>query len=470
MDYLKKFKWVAVLYCISLAVQAQRVNVKDYGAKGDGKTIETKAIYSALNVLYKNGGGELYFPKGVYITNVIDIKPPNKMTIEIVGDAKQSIIKKNVNDPTPVAVFFSESREVNYSFSNLSIDGNYSKRNRHWKKTQNNIVEVHDATNGILIWNADKVMVKGCVIQNVHGSGVAVYSSNTLEVYDTQIKNTSDRGIIGHKLQSMITNSNVIKNTGIFTDTYHVDNVYQNHKGKYMTFYGDGIESEARVFTALNNTISNSGRIGITHDLAIDLGYYNSKATINNNTITVNNDRIYNTNPPAGIWFEQTHDVVVSNNKITIKKSQNALVSAIRFYGITGNVVCENNQIDASNYNLQLNEAIGIFEPLQSSYMIKGNTMKGKFINGISISYEKEKANLKNIVVDNNSILGTTDSLKNGMYLTLYSKLEMPKNVTFTNNKVNVQSDKHFNATYFGNSNKKFSKDSFIIKNNTFEK
>lgn len=66
------------------------VNVKDFGAKGDGVTDDHIAIVSAINSA-KNNGGILYFPTGTYInTSVIEI--PEKM--HITGDgSKNSIIK-----------------------------------------------------------------------------------------------------------------------------------------------------------------------------------------------------------------------------------------------------------------------------------------------------------------------------------------------------------------------------------------
>jgi hydrogenase maturation factor HypF (carbamoyltransferase family) len=39
-------------------------NVLDFGAVGDGKTMNTAAIASAVAAIKKAGGGELYFPAG----------------------------------------------------------------------------------------------------------------------------------------------------------------------------------------------------------------------------------------------------------------------------------------------------------------------------------------------------------------------------------------------------------------------
>lgn len=49
-------------------------NVKDFGAKGDGLTKDTKAIQDALNSISKEGYGTLYFPSdGVYLTGSLNL-------------------------------------------------------------------------------------------------------------------------------------------------------------------------------------------------------------------------------------------------------------------------------------------------------------------------------------------------------------------------------------------------------------
>ncbi len=42
------------------------LNVREHGAAGDGKTLDTPAINAAIAMLAKGGGGTVYFPAGVY--------------------------------------------------------------------------------------------------------------------------------------------------------------------------------------------------------------------------------------------------------------------------------------------------------------------------------------------------------------------------------------------------------------------
>ncbi|MBI1343316.1 MAG: glycoside hydrolase family 28 protein [Terrimonas sp.] len=49
-------------------------NVKDYAAKGDGVTRDTKAINACIEAVSAAGGGTVYFPAGKYLTGSIHLK------------------------------------------------------------------------------------------------------------------------------------------------------------------------------------------------------------------------------------------------------------------------------------------------------------------------------------------------------------------------------------------------------------
>ncbi|MGY4385746.1 polygalacturonase [Pedobacter sp. UYP24] len=56
------------------SAQAPVYNVKKYGAKGDGKNLDTKAIEKAIGAAAKVGGGTVYFPAGNYLSVTIHLK------------------------------------------------------------------------------------------------------------------------------------------------------------------------------------------------------------------------------------------------------------------------------------------------------------------------------------------------------------------------------------------------------------
>ncbi|HTQ30286.1 MAG TPA: glycosyl hydrolase family 28-related protein [Opitutaceae bacterium] len=54
--------------------QSHTFNVRDYGATGDGKTIDSPAINKAIDAAAAAGGGTVYFPAGTYASYSIHLK------------------------------------------------------------------------------------------------------------------------------------------------------------------------------------------------------------------------------------------------------------------------------------------------------------------------------------------------------------------------------------------------------------
>lgn len=49
-------------------------NVRDFGAKGDGVTLDSPAVNKAIETAVANGGGEVFFPAGTYLCGSIRLK------------------------------------------------------------------------------------------------------------------------------------------------------------------------------------------------------------------------------------------------------------------------------------------------------------------------------------------------------------------------------------------------------------
>jgi hypothetical protein len=92
------------------------VNVREFGAKGDGVADDTRAIQSAVNAA--RPGETIYFPAGTYKVSNFDVK--NRAGLSFAGEGRKSVIKQN-----PLAeriATFSGSTEI--SISNLAFDAN----------------------------------------------------------------------------------------------------------------------------------------------------------------------------------------------------------------------------------------------------------------------------------------------------------------------------------------------------------
>ena len=58
------------------------LNVKDYGAKGDSLTKDTKAIQETINACHKEGGGTVRIPRGSYIIGTLYLKSNITLSLE----------------------------------------------------------------------------------------------------------------------------------------------------------------------------------------------------------------------------------------------------------------------------------------------------------------------------------------------------------------------------------------------------
>ncbi len=65
---------IAFLLPYNLNATGINYNVRDYGAKGDGKTIDSEAINQAIEAAAAAGGGTVYFPAGNYLSYSIRLK------------------------------------------------------------------------------------------------------------------------------------------------------------------------------------------------------------------------------------------------------------------------------------------------------------------------------------------------------------------------------------------------------------
>ena len=66
------FSLAAITGCFVL--HAKDVNIKDHGAVGDGKTMNTVFLQKAIDECNASGGGKVFFPEGIYLSGTIAMK------------------------------------------------------------------------------------------------------------------------------------------------------------------------------------------------------------------------------------------------------------------------------------------------------------------------------------------------------------------------------------------------------------
>ena len=95
---VKHFLSAITLLAVSLTAFAERVDMKQAGAKTDGKAINTTLINQTIDRLEKGGGGTLFFPAGKYLTGPIRMK--SNITLELEAGATL-LFSTNFDDYLP---------------------------------------------------------------------------------------------------------------------------------------------------------------------------------------------------------------------------------------------------------------------------------------------------------------------------------------------------------------------------------
>lgn len=69
-------------FILPAILAAANFQVRDYGAKGDGKTIDTKAIQKAIDAASAAGGGTVIFQPGVYLSGSLFLKSRTNLRVD----------------------------------------------------------------------------------------------------------------------------------------------------------------------------------------------------------------------------------------------------------------------------------------------------------------------------------------------------------------------------------------------------
>src|SRR5689334_3968449 len=65
---------------------ARVYNVRDYGAKGDGTTLDTAAVQAAVDACHRDGGGTVLVPSGVFQIGTVELR--SNITLHVAAAGK----------------------------------------------------------------------------------------------------------------------------------------------------------------------------------------------------------------------------------------------------------------------------------------------------------------------------------------------------------------------------------------------
>lgn len=280
------------------------LNIKSFGAKSDGKTLNTKAVQTAIDSCARTGGGEVLIPAGgVYVTGTIFLKTNVFLRLES-GATLQGSPRMADYDKKFPHLIVAERAENTGIFGNGVIDGNGAafwdanflpkERPEPWliffycKKLKFENVQLLNSPAHVLVLDHCEEVVVNAVrivnhLQSPNTDGIDVTDSRNVFITHCYIE-TGDDGIClkSHDLmiENVIATSNIIISddaaikfgtggaVGVRYCTFS-NNIIRNSRYGIALFQMDGGRYEHCQFT--NTVIQTGSRHKTEYPIFIDI-------------------------------------------------------------------------------------------------------------------------------------------------------------------------------------------------------
>jgi polygalacturonase len=209
---------IAVVCTFSLAFAlsaAAALNVRDYGAKGDGVAKDTAAIQAAIDAAEKQGGGEVHVPPGRYISGTLRLKNYVTLYLEAGSTLAESPDNEDFDKYEELSFKSVSDNETTYFHYGLvtadgvhnigivgqgTIDGNRTHRRGPKTialKSSQYItimgITVQNSPNySISFWGCDYVNVIGVTVLNSYADGIDPDSSRYVRIANCYVDSDDD--------------------------------------------------------------------------------------------------------------------------------------------------------------------------------------------------------------------------------------------------------------------------------------
>ncbi len=317
---------------VSTTATPQVIDITQYGAKGDGTTLNTSAIQQAINACPP--GGKVDVPAGVFKTGALWLKSDMTLDLEqgatLLGSENAAdypgtyTIGKNSTEMRPASLLNVTDKTSSKAgaFENIRIVGKGMIDGNGWKRGADTSDELGNtlpqyiysdntkvSQDGILAKNqVEAALAKGidrkAAYSQYRSSLISLRDANNVYIADITIRNPANHGIVFMKSQNVTEN-------GVIHQTFNADN-------------GDGVEFSNSQNIMVLNSVFDTGDDCI--NFAAGIGQAASKQQPTQNAWLFNN------------YFRHGHGAVVMGSHTGA--------------GIA-NVTAENNVMNQTNIGLR---------------------------------------------------------------------------------------------------------------------
>lgn len=389
------------------------INVKNFGAKGDGKTDDTKAIQNAVDAAPENIQSVIYFPKGVYILrsykvteNYLEnyfIRMHSNITFKGVG--KISVIRLgshlfDKNDRNATAQLFLGIKVQNITFSSLMIDMNGA----------NNLVPqsaFFKNQRAIFINQGSNVTVKNITIKNCSGRNMIMLAGkgqraivqnsaflNGGHYVGTAVenKNQSDFSFVyfdwdsSRAINNLVQQENIDVALGGITGGIELHGSYNYATGNKIIGCSPGLYICSTGHAIKKTTVEKNNFINCTKGVSFWVNYPMDSILIKNNYIQLTDYR-------DGWKDYVSSGILIPNGNTEQYAFKYANASTVKNLVITGNTIIT-SPVEAGSRTAGM--------VLHSIYntTVSGNTISGMNFGGVII--QGSKWGSSSVMVNNN--------------------------------------------------------------------